>query len=238
MKYNLIHYPRLISILLLIIVSQIFLLPGITAQESSSECKVLLKEISGSYKGDCKDSLADGQGSAKGIDSYKGSFRKGLPDGKGTYTYQNGDVFNGEWKNGLKNGKGKFKYTVNGQTTTLAGVWEENDYIGEIKQEEEYRVTNITGIEYYSIKKTGDTENSIQLAFESVMRKYIPHDLTVEISSGYKLDQNLKILILNYQLPVQCELHFTIKVAETLKQCNLTFDILKPGKYEVFISNN
>jgi hypothetical protein len=207
-------------------------------QENTDDCKVLLKEISGSYTGDCKDGLADGKGIAHGTDRYEGSFSKGLPDGKGTYTYKNGDIFKGEWKNGFKNGKGKLKYTVNGKTTTLSGFWAEDSYKGVNLQEEEYRVTNMTGIEHYSIKKTGDNENCIQISFERILDKYIPSDLTVEISSGYKLDQNLKVLILNYQLPVQCALHFTIKVQETLKQCNLTFDILKPGKYEVFISNN
>lgn len=230
--------PRLLlAKAIIIILSCISPLMGFT-QETTAECKVLLKEISGSYTGDCKDGLADGQGIAQGTDRYEGSFSKGLPHGKGTYTYKNGDIFKGEWKHGFKNGKGKLKYRVNGKTTTLTGYWTEDLYKGVTLQEEEYRVTNMTGIEHYSIKKTGDNENSIQISFERIMDKYIPPDLTVEISSGYKLDQNLKVVILNYQLPVQCALHFTIKVQETLKQCNLTFDILKPGKYEVFISNN
>ena len=48
---------------------------------AQNPCKVLMKEISGSYSGECKKGLADGKGEAKGVDRYIGAFKKGLPDG-------------------------------------------------------------------------------------------------------------------------------------------------------------
>jgi len=59
---------------------------------AQSECKVLLPGLAGTYTGECKKGLADGEGVALGTDSYRGSFRKGLPDGEGPYTWATGGV--------------------------------------------------------------------------------------------------------------------------------------------------
>jgi hypothetical protein len=208
------------------------------SQQKDNACEVLLKEISGSYKGDCLNGLADGKGTATGEDSYIGSFKNGLPEGKGVYKYKNGNSFSGYWKNGIKNGKGEFINLINGKASLIKGYWKDGEYTGTTKPDDEYRITNLSGIENYSIKKVESKENVIEISFEKVMKKYIPKDLEVTISSGYKIDQSLKILILNYNLPVNCNLHFTIKVGLDFKQCNLGFTISDPGKYEVFISNN
>jgi hypothetical protein len=222
----------LLTIILLTFISYSY------SQQKDSTCKVLLTEISGTYEGDCKNGLADGKGTASGEDSYTGTFRNGLPEGKGIYKYSNGNIFSGYWKNGLKNGKGEFKTFINGKATIVKGYWKDGDYVGTIEPEEDYLITNLSGIENYSIKKVKGDENVIEISFEKVMRKYVPGDLKVTISSGYKLDQSLKVLILNYNLPVNCDLHFAISYGMVLKQCNLGFTINKPGKYEVFISNN
>ena len=92
-----------------------------TSDFEATSCKVLIKEISDSYKGDCIDGLADGNGEAKGIDIYKGKFKEGLPEGKGKYTYQNGNVFTGNFKKGLKHGEGKFDYSIAGKSYTQKG---------------------------------------------------------------------------------------------------------------------
>jgi len=208
------------------------------AQQQPSTCKVLLKEISGTYSGECNDSLANGKGTAKGEDSYVGTFKNGLPDGKGTYTYNNGNVYSGEWSNGLKSGKGKFKYSVNGKTTTLVGFWKDGEYAGPSKPADDYRITNISGIENYSIKRTESSENVVLISFEKVMRKYIPGDLDITITSGNKVLQNLSLAVFNYTCPFTCSMHFVISTAGGNRECNFGFEIFKPGKYEVFISNN
>jgi hypothetical protein len=208
------------------------------AQQTDTVCKVLMKEISGIYKGDCKNGLADGKGTATGEDTYKGMFREGLPDGKGVYKYKNGNTFSGYWSKGLKNGEGEFKYKVNKETTVITGFWKDGEYVGKSRPDEEYRITNISGIENYSIKKVDGKEDIIEISFEKVMKKYVPRDLVIKTSSGYKIDQNLKVLIQKYSCPVNCSMHFTIPTTGGDRQCNFDFEILKPGKYEVFISNN
>ena len=61
-----------IPVLIVIFVSSSFL----NAQDRLS--KVILKNLEGDYKGDCKYGLAKGQGEAKGIDRYIGSFKDGI----------------------------------------------------------------------------------------------------------------------------------------------------------------
>ena len=227
--------PKLKLLFLLLFLVQI---PCSFAQQTDSTCQVLLKAISGSYAGGCKHGLADGKGTAKGEDTYVGYFLKGLPEGKGEYTYKNGNVFSGAWSNGLKNGKGKFKSVLNGKTSVVTGYWKDGEYAGISEPDDEYRITNISRIENYSIKKTASNVNMIEISFEKVMKKYIPRDLSITLSSGYKIEQNLKIIVQNYSLPVNCSLHFTIPTSGGDLQCNFAFNILNPGKYEVFISNN
>ena len=208
------------------------------SQNDGSDCKVVLKEISGSYKGGCKNGLADGKGTATGEDSYTGTFRNGLPEGKGVYKYKNGTSFSGYWKNGLKNGKGEFENLVDGKSVIIKGYWKDGEYAGITEPDEEYRITNLTGIENYSITKVKGVQDIIEISFENVNTKYIPRDLEITISSGYKIEQNKKILAQNYTFPIQCDLHFTLPTTGGLRQCNLGFIIYKPGKFEVFISNN
>ena len=208
------------------------------SQEDDSTCKVLLGEISGTYDGACKNGLAHGKGTAVGVDTYVGMFENGLPEGKGKYTYKNGNSYSGYWSKGLKDGKGKFKYSINGETTTLIGYWQVGEYVGTSKPDEFYRITNISSIENYSIEKKEADKNVIVISFERVMSKYIPRDLEISISSGNMDTRNKKIIITRNIYPVNCSLHFTIQTAGGKRQCNFGFDILKPGSYEVFISNN
>ncbi|MDO9256924.1 MAG: hypothetical protein Q7U54_15495 [Bacteroidales bacterium] len=224
-----------IQLLVFILLSFI---PYSYSQEGGAECKVLLKGISGSYKGDCKDGLANGKGTATGEDSYTGAFLNGLPEGKGVYKYKNGNMFSGYWKNGLKNGRGEFKSLVNGKATLIKGYWKDGDYAGISEPDEEYRITKLTAIENYTIKNVKGDQNFIEVSFEKVNKKYVPRDLEVTLSSGYKIEQNKKIIIQNYNFPVNCDLHFTIPITGGVRQCNLAFTIYKPGKIEVFISNN
>ena len=75
------------------------------------DCRVLGNGyLRGSYEGDCyeKDELADGQGVAKGADTYVGTFVKGRPDGKGTYTWENGARLEGTFKGGKAQGPGVY----------------------------------------------------------------------------------------------------------------------------------
>jgi hypothetical protein len=105
----------------------VFVNPG----KTQDDCKVLLDAISGQYDGDCKKGLAEGQGTAKGEDTYIGDFKKGFPHGTGTYTWANGDVYVGEFKKGLKDGAGTLTVrTADGQKKEQGGYWANDEYIG------------------------------------------------------------------------------------------------------------
>jgi len=223
--------PILIAILLMHFVSYLL------AQQPDS-CKVLLSEISGEYAGNCKNGLADGKGIAKGVDTYKGMFKNGLPDGKGDYTYKNGNSFSGNFSHGLKHGLGKFTYYVGGKENVQKGYWSNGEYAGVSKPDENYRVTNISGIEHYSIKKMEGYENQITVSFEAVMLRNVPEDLEMTISSGEFIQENKNFSAYHYSLPVSCSISFIIRTAMSIRQCNFNFDILKPGKYIVLITNN
>ena len=101
------------------------------AQNVNAQCKVLLKSIAGEYEGGCKKGKAEGEGVAKGEDTYKGTFKKGLPSGEGTYTWANGDVYIGEFKKGKKEGAGEM--TIKEKETTVKGYWLDDEYIGKDK---------------------------------------------------------------------------------------------------------
>lgn len=99
---------------------------------AQDDCKVNLESIAGSYEGGCKKGLAEGQGTAKGEDTYVGDFKKGYPHGTGTYTWASGDVYTGEFKKGLKEGEGKLTVNLGGdQKKEQKGYWVNDKYIGE-----------------------------------------------------------------------------------------------------------
>lgn len=209
----------------------------LSAQQSDS-CKVLLSEISGEYVGKCINGLADGKGIAKGIDTYRGMFKKGLPEGKGEYIYQNGNSFTGNFSHGQKHGMGKFIYFINGKENVQKGYWSNGEYAGVSKPDEFYRVTNMSGIEHYSIKKVEGYENQITISFEAVMVRNVPEDLEITISSGELVKENKNYSAYHYSLPVNCSMQFVIRTAMGIRLCNFSFDILAPGKYVVLISNS
>jgi len=203
----------------------------------ADSCKVLFKEISGTYKGDCKDGLAHGKGKAVGEDTYNGEFKNGLPDGKGKYTYKDGNMFLGHWVNGLKQGEGKFTYYTNGKANVLEGFWQNGEYVGKTSPEEMFRVTNQTGIGHYSIKKTEGDDGKISIAFYSVNVKYVPTDLKVTATNGQVHQDYKNVSVTEFNCPVTVSIYFTIKSQAGAKQCFLFFDILKPGNYEVTVSD-
>jgi hypothetical protein len=82
-----------------------------TATPAVAHCRVVGNVyLRGDYQGDCDEDteLAQGQGEARGADSYVGLFVKGKPDGKGTYTWENGARLEGNFKDGKADGIGVF----------------------------------------------------------------------------------------------------------------------------------
>src|SRR6185503_19686974 len=83
-----------------------FLSLSITAAALSQSCEVKVDSLKGQYTGGCRKGLANGNGTATGIDSYTGDFKNGYPEGEGKYTWKNGSTYEGSWKHGLFDGKG------------------------------------------------------------------------------------------------------------------------------------
>ena len=116
---------------------------------NAQDCKVLVPELSGTYEGECKKNLANGEGLAKGKDTYKGMFKKGYPNGLGVYTYSNGDVFEGIFQKGEKHGEGVMLLKRDQlPDSVLRGFWSKNTYQGKFKVsfEENNRSNGVTSV--------------------------------------------------------------------------------------------
>ena len=146
----------------------IFLVHPLSAQD---DCKVLLESIAGQYEGDCKKGLAEGQGVAKGTDSYVGEFKKGYPQGTGTYTWANGDVYVGEFKKGLKDGPGQITVSLpDGTKKEQTGFWLKDKYIGE--NESPYEVISFTpGVLSVRLSETENTANDGNALFIEIQHQ-------------------------------------------------------------------
>lgn len=121
---------------------------------SQQDCKVLKKEIAGTYEGGCKKGLAHGKGKSVGTDVYDGQFRKGLPHGKGKYTTADGAVYIGEWKKGFRDGEGEYTYKIEDRDTTVVGIWKADIYLG--PKPKKPTVIRVEGLDRYSIHREGE----------------------------------------------------------------------------------
>ena len=211
---------------------------GSFAQKTASGCRVLKKEISGNYQGECKNGLAEGNGMAKGEDIYIGSFRKGLPEGKGVCKYNDGSTYTGFWKKGLRDGEGELRYLVNNKDSVITGIWKADKYTGKPDKADDYKIINQTYIEYYSIKRSDQNKNLITISFERVMQKYIPKDLEFSFSTGYLTKDPLTLSVHDFICPANFNIHFTIRTTGGNRECNFDFKIMTPGKYTVLLINN
>jgi hypothetical protein len=140
---------------------------GFTNVYAQEDCQVLLPEIAGTYKGDCKKGKAEGQGTAKGTDEYTGQFKAGYPDGKGIYTWKNGDVFDGIWLKGKREGEGRMTIKREGKTdSVVTGFWKKDKYAGAFSRP--FIIHNRTNhIVRLDVRKVKGASNSIQIELSS-----------------------------------------------------------------------
>ena len=128
-----------------ILLSVLFCAFGFYGKSQKIEWSVLKKELVGTYVGELKKGLANGQGTATGQDSYTGEFKKGLPDGKGVYTDSEGNIYQGSFLKGYKEGKGVLTYKgENNKESVMTGYWEADKYIGKEKLDP-YEISNQSG---------------------------------------------------------------------------------------------
>lgn len=98
---------------------------------SQETCKVESTDLIGSYKGECKNGLANGKGEAKGIHYYKGSFKDGKPNGDGILYYGDTLFYDGNFQDGIKEGKGEMHYLrKNKEDSVIKGYWSGDEYRG------------------------------------------------------------------------------------------------------------
>ncbi len=175
---------------------------------TQDNCKVQLEAIAGSYEGGCKKGLADGQGTAKGVDTYIGEFKKGLPHGTGTYTWSNGDVYVGEFKKGLKEGPGDITIVLaEGQKKEQKGYWANDKYIGE--SQHPYEILNRSP-EILSIR-ISETENPandgnaifIEILHKGRVQQSARFGLTVNagsVQTQFPVGNKTKVLVAKFPL--------------------------------------
>ena len=217
---------------------------GVTLSYSqNSNCKVLEKSISKSYKGKCKNGLAHGKGIAIGKNTYVGAFKKGLPNGKGKITYSNGSYFEGSFKNGQLNGKGKFVFKINGADSVRIGYWEKNKYVGK-KKISDYSVSWNKSVDRYSFRKIGESTN---FKNNKVMIKFMQNggvntsisNIRMDAVNGNRIETPNYIGFENITFPFKCKLSYTTlnKLKTMPYDAIFEFVINKPGEWELILNN-
>lgn len=179
-----------------------------TAQNQTSECKVLMPQITGSYEGECKNGLAEGMGKAQGIDRYEGYFKKGYPDGDGKYTWANGDIYEGKWQKGYKEGYGVLTFSKPSPDSTLKGYWIRDEYIG--KDKYPYKL-NHKGINVLGVNVSRVATDKDQITFEfnkNGKPLSILYFSVTEVLGGYSsiMKSDFSKTLLNVKFPFRAEI--------------------------------
>ena len=225
--------------LYLLISTVIFLFSGkIVYSQNTTDCKVLITELSGDYKGDCKKGLANGMGEAKGTDRYVGSFKKGYPHGKGVYYYSSGAVYEGSFINGKRQGQGKLSFTVDGELITEDGIWEQDNYKGK-KPEPPYEITLKQNISRYSFLKTKDPRDMIMIKVTRNGTVIYPENLSLGGNSGTVIQQRSFTGFEQIQFPFSGSIKYTLLTPYNLSSIDyeLNFIIREAGSWEITLSH-
>lgn len=200
------------------------------------EGPVLKTELAGKYEGQLKKGLANGEGTAVGIDSYTGRFIKGLPDGEGVYTFSDGDIYDGHFSKGLFSGRGKYMYKNAAGDSIVDGYWESGKYVGE-KLIAPYEISNKTGSVNPGIIRSGDG-NKVEIVVLDPFNAYITPQI---IATGEYTLQNYYSR--NYFADAVFPLTFDIRYSCTNKYRSGVIDstirikINKPGSWVVTLRN-
>ncbi len=205
---------------------------------SQENCKVLKPELAGVYKGNCKQGLANGMGSATGTDSYTGQFVKGLPDGKGTYIWATGESYTGYWKKGKRHGSGDFKFSFQGKDSIISGNWENDRYI--VKEPEKYKIIYKSSVERYKFIKNGDIRKRVLInIYQNGVRNFGISNFLISSSSGYDTSVGNSIGYDEIVFPVRIRITYTTfnKLRTATYEVEFEFEISEPGNWSVDLHN-
>jgi hypothetical protein len=219
----------------------IILIAAILAILANSYCQkiegpVLKPEIAVKYVGDLKKGLANGNGTATGLDTYTGHFAKGLPDGLGTYTFRNGDVYVGTFKNGIIDGKGNMTLKGVSRDSILAGFWENGKFIGKEKIEP-YEVSNKSGSVQEHIFASGEG-NKVEISVLDPSNSYIGAQIFTEgkfVQKSYYGREYFE----DVAFPISFDIKYncTNKIKTGIISNTIRIKINKPGNWVITLKN-
>ncbi|MDO5979682.1 hypothetical protein [Flavivirga spongiicola] len=173
----------------------------------AQNCKVLLNTINNAYQGDCKKGKADGEGLAKGIDTYLGAFKKGLPHGFGIYTWHDGKTYKGQFKKGKKEGQGELSFKAD---SIITGFWKKDVYIG-LFEKPYNKIDKSQNVSAYNLNKTQENINSLRF-YIRVNQQYEQNpQLNIVVHSGqyqYQLNNNNFIELTNVTYPIKLKAYY------------------------------
>lgn len=205
------------------------------AYNQQEECRVIKRELAGTYQGDCKKGLAHGKGIAQGIDRYEGQFIKGLPNGRGTYKWANGVYYDGQWKDGLREGEGKMVYP----DSVVAGIWKGDKYMGK-KKLAPYRIINSTSLARFTISKSNDRNNTIKIRImQGGLDNIAIEDFSLFFDSGSEFKNGNYYGIENISYPVTIKVKYRSWNQLMTSQFDVRFEleITDPGSWDIVLIN-
>ncbi len=223
------------SFLLVLLLSQCSLFEY--SSKKTSDCNVLMPQISDYYFGECKNGLAHGDGEAEGIDSYEGEFKKGLPDGEGVYTYTNGDIYKGEFSKGEKEGDGVLIYDGEPADSSLKGVWKADS----LQREEEkkyYEVLRTINLDFYRFNRIGKGKEVIIRIRRDLLASRRVRDVSVYHSSGYLNQNGNEIILTSVNFPFTCRVYFLAQnvTGMVTMEYEMKFVLKKGGIWDVKVT--
>ncbi len=221
-----------------LILIALFLASGVVFGQDVKECKVLMPDISGNYKGKCKKGLAHGKGNAQGIDHYIGGFSKGWPNGKGTYTWANGDEYSGQFEKGKRNGEGTLLLKVQEGDSVLAGLWGNDIYLG--PKPERPKVITMFNVDRYTFQYVGDIIDRVLVDFhQNGGRNSGIENLLLASSSGTMTSRGSLVGFESIFYPVEIKVSYTTwnKMHTQRYSVSFEFKISEPGDWVVTLYN-
>lgn len=211
-------------------------------QLAAQDCKVKTKALEGTYQGECQKGVANGQGTAKGIDSYTGDFKSGVPHGSGEYTWANGDRYVGAFEKGNRHGYGVMFYADKSKGDSLQGYWKKDKYVGKFAEPyivhgrtnvirdvnvDRDKTSNLKEITIVLESMTGGTRN---ISGSSIAK---PTVSSIEIIKGLYVQVYEQELSIKKTLTTLRMVQFPFRARYVIGNEVLDLEILEEGKWQV-----